>query len=64
MTERKRTARRLQHAARERMGVTGEKYSAALVAVMEDAGSQTELSCQSTTPDGSPGASVDRETRP
>ncbi len=64
MTEKKRTSRRLQQAARERMKATGERYTAALIAVMEDAGSQTELSSQPTTPAGSLGMSVDCETRP
>lgn len=35
MTEKKRTSRRLQHAARERMKATGEKYTTALKAVMD-----------------------------
>lgn len=35
MTQKKRTSRRLQHAARERMKVTGEKYSTALKAVTD-----------------------------
>lgn len=64
MTEKKRTSRRLQQAARERMKVTGEKYTAALMAVKGDAGSQTELSSPLTTPAGSLGAYVDREARP
>jgi hypothetical protein len=38
MTQKKRTSSRLRHDARERMKVTGEKYAAALKAVM-DAGS-------------------------
>ncbi|KJL37390.1 hypothetical protein RR49_00974 [Microbacterium ginsengisoli] len=63
MTEKKRTSSRLQRAARERMKLTGEKYTAALMAVMEDAGSQTETSSPPTTPAGSLGGSVDRETR-
>ena len=33
MTEQKRTSRRLQHAARERIKATGEKYTTALQAV-------------------------------
>ena len=64
MTEKKRTSRRLQQAARERMKVTGETYTAALMAVMEDAGSQTELSSPPTPPAGLLGPSVDREARP
>lgn len=64
MTEKKRISRRLQQAARERMKATGERYTAALIAVMEDAGSQTELSSQPTTPAGSLGTLVDCETRP
>ena len=64
MTEKKRTSRRLQQAARERMKVTGERYTAPLMAVMEDAGSQTERSSPLTTPAGSLGMSVDCETRP
>ncbi|AUG28063.1 MULTISPECIES: hypothetical protein [Microbacterium] len=63
MTEKKRTSSRLQRAARERMKVTGEKYTAALMAVMSDAGSQTELNSRSTTSAGSLGASVDRGER-
>ncbi|MFH8252895.1 hypothetical protein ACH3VR_21190 [Microbacterium sp. B2969] len=35
MTEKKRTSRRLQHAARERMKATGEKYTTALQAVID-----------------------------
>lgn len=64
MTEKKRTSRRLQQAARERMKVTGERYTAPLMAVMEDAGSQTERSSPPTTSAGSLGMSVDCETRP
>ena len=63
MTEKKRTSRRLQQAARERMKVTGERYTAPLMAVMEDAGSQTERSSPPTTPAGSLRASVDPEAR-
>lgn len=63
MTEKKRTSSRLQRAARERMKVTGEKYTAALMAVMADAGSQAEFSSPSTTSAGSLSASVDREAR-
>ena len=63
MTEKKRTSSRLQRAARERMKVTGEKYTAALMAVTEDAGSQTELSSPPTTPAGSLRASVGPEAR-
>lgn len=37
MTETKRTSRRLQHAARERMKATGEKYTTALQAVIDAA---------------------------
>jgi len=37
MTEKKRTSRRLQHSTRKRMRVTGEKYTAALQAVIEAA---------------------------
>lgn len=37
MTEKKRTSRRLQHAARERMKATGEKYTTALQAVIDAA---------------------------
>ena len=46
------------------MKVTGETYTAALMAVMEDAGSQTELSSPPTPPAGLLGPSVDREARP
>lgn len=35
MTEQKRTSRRLQHAARERIKATGEKYTTALQAVID-----------------------------
>ena len=64
MTEKKRTSSRLQRAARERMKVTGEKYTAALMAVTEDAGSQTELSSPPTTPAGSHRSSTPRAGRP
>ncbi|HAN24156.1 MAG: hypothetical protein CMH36_13995 [Microbacterium sp.] len=63
MTEKKRTSSRLRRAARERMKVTGEKYTAALMAVTGDAGSQAELSSPSTPPAGPVGASVDRGER-
>ncbi|KXC04798.1 hypothetical protein [Microbacterium hominis] len=64
MTGKKRTSSRLQRAARERMKVTGEKYIAALMAVMEDTRSQIEFSSPPTPPAGSPGTFVDRERRP
>lgn len=35
MIDNKRTSRRLQHAARERMKATGEKYTTALQAVID-----------------------------
>ena len=37
MTDKKRTSRRLQHAARQRMKATGEKYTTALQALIDAA---------------------------
>ncbi|GAA1140905.1 hypothetical protein [Microbacterium aurantiacum] len=64
MTGKKRTSSRLQRATRERMKVTGEKYTAALMAVMEDTRSQIELSSPPTTSAGPLAMPVDREARP
>lgn len=67
MTEKKRTSRRLQHAARERMKATEEKYTTALEAVIEAAplpsAAQSSYPGEKLTPHAYAEASSDARAR-
>lgn len=53
MTQKKRTSSRLRHDARERVKVTGEKYTTALKAVMDAGSSSSRAGGRDQEPAGS-----------